>query len=76
MGASTPLFRWLCVRAACPLVGMFVQPLPKITAPTAGSIVQQYQPSPAAAKLLQPNHTPAQYLGVLEQILKVGKSRQ
>lgn len=46
---------------------MFIQPLPKITAPTAGAIVQQYQPSPAAAKLLQPNHTPAQYLGVLEQ---------
>jgi hypothetical protein len=43
--------------------------LPKITAPTAAQIAQTSQPSPAAQQILaaNPQQTPSQYLGALEE---------
>ena len=42
-------------------------PLSKITAPTAADVCKGFKPQPAAQALMQPNHTPAEYLNVLEQ---------
>jgi hypothetical protein len=41
--------------------------LPKIAAPTAAPVCQQYKPAPPARDLLTPAHTPPQYLTALRQ---------
>jgi hypothetical protein len=46
---------------------MFINPYPKIAAPTAAGIAKGFTPSPPAAALLKPNMAPAQYLTALEQ---------
>jgi len=42
-------------------------PYPKIKAPKASQVVQGFKPQPEAQALLKPDHTPAQYLDVLEK---------
>jgi len=41
--------------------------LPKIKAPTAAQVCEQYKPEPPAQQLLTPQQTPAQYLNLLEK---------
>src|SRR5260370_9341498 len=44
-----------------------VQPLPKITAPTAAEIAATSKPSPQGQALLKPGMTPPEYLHALEK---------
>ena len=59
------------LKAALPGSMPIMQPvvpthLPKIQAPTAAQICQEFKPSPAAQKLLTPQQTPAQYLQAMQ----------